>query len=138
MKNHRLLYISFGWLALLGVVHILAGFFYFYWTLWWFDNAMHFLGGLSMAFFTLWIVHALGFFKGVPRTSRVLFTVLASVVLIGIGWEVFEYVFGIANPSIGQTYASDTSFDLFFDLLGALVAGLFAKKPKFYLPQRNG
>lgn len=138
MKNHRLLYISFGWFALLGVMHLLASIFYFYWTIWWFDNAMHFLGGLSIAFFMLWIIHALGFFGNkVPSLLKIILTVFLSVLTIGAAWEVFEYIFGIANPSVGQSYARDTAYDLTFDLLGALLAGFYARRPKFYLT-RNG
>src|SRR4051812_36277786 len=124
MKQYRLLLVSFSLVALLGAVHFIAGYFYWYWTLPWFDNVSHFLGGLSLGFFFLWIWYASGIFGvSTPSKREAFATALIFVILVGIGWEVFEYVYGIANPSVGQTYMQDTFCDVCADIVGASVAG---------------
>jgi hypothetical protein len=133
MQNRRLLFIAFASIVILGGLHIFGSTFYIYWTVWWFDNAMHFIGGLSLGLLSLWIAYMSGFFGVmVPTRVRVFVTVLLSVLVIGMGWEVFEYYFGIANPTLGETYFKDTIYDLTFDLLGAAIVGSWGSRRKFY------
>lgn len=119
MQGQKLLFISFVLIIMLGALHLLAGAFYFYWTVWWFDTFMHFLGGLSIGLFLLWL------FK-IKRE----WTVLVLIFAVGAGWEAFEHIFGIANPSLGETYLEDTTFDLIADLFGAFIAAFFVRKKR--------
>ncbi len=92
---------------------------------------MHFLGGLSIGFFLMWIFYVSGIFsKKLPGLRQALLTSFVSVVLIGIGWEIFEYVFNISTAQ--QNYVLDTSIDLIADAFGAVFAVLLGRYPKFY------
>lgn len=48
-------------------------------------------------------------------------TIVSLVLLIGLGWEAFEYIYGIANPT-GGNYLTDTSSDVLADILGAVAS----------------
>ena len=50
--------------------------------------------------------------------------------IVGVGWEIFEYANHIANP-IGS-YQLDTTFDLVSDFVGALVAGRIGSAKHYY------
>lgn len=129
--NHRLLYISFLFIALLGVLHYLASSFYFYWTISWFDTVMHFLGGISMGLLSLWVIYASGIFKRMtPTRTRTIVTVLIAVLVVGIGWEIFENLNGLTQSTEG--YKLDTIHDLIADICGGLVAGFIGANKKFY------
>ena len=98
---------------------------FWYWVYPWFDNVSHFLGGLSLGTFALYMWYGSGIFGRTTPSKREAFaTAFVFVLIIGLGWEVFEYVYGIAGPSIGQTYAQDTFTDVFSDICGAALAGL--------------
>lgn len=81
---------------------------YLYWRYEWFDVFMHFLGGLAIGAFLV------GF---LVRCRPLLYLVLFYALVVG--WEVFEYLFGIPRAS---NYAFDTALDLLMDTFGAAVA----------------
>jgi len=129
--KRSLLYISFALLIVLGVLHILGQTFYFYWDLRWYDNLAHFLGGLSMGFMCLWIWYASGLFgKNTPNKKQAFLVALIGGMVIGLGWEFFEFANGIANP-IGS-YALDTFNDLLSDFVGVVAAGIVGARTYFY------
>ncbi len=131
MKNYRLLWLSFVLIVLLGVLHVMASLFYFYWDIWWFDSVMHFLGGLSLGFFFLWVWLSSGVFEiRVPSKREAFLTSLIFVMVVGIGWEVFEYVHGLTQST--EAYPLDTFHDLVSDFIGATVAGLVGRKRSLY------
>jgi hypothetical protein len=139
MQKSRLLFISFALVVILGGFHIVASTFYLYWTVWWFDNVMHFLGGLSIGLLSLWGAYMSGFLGREARGRfRILLTVVISVLVVGLGWEIFEYLFGISNPTLGETYMKDTIYDLSFDLIGAILVGLWGSRRRFYGITNNG
>jgi hypothetical protein len=134
-KNNTLLYISFGLIFILGVLHWAASMFYLYWTHAWFDNFMHFLGGLSLGLLALWVFYASGLFSvSVPSLSQALIASVATVMLIGIGWEVFEYVFDLTQAT-EELYYMDVIHDLVADALGAMTAAFVAQGERFYINQ---
>lgn len=115
----------------LGVLHFLGQTFYFYWDLRWYDNLAHFLGGLSMGFMCLWIWYASGLFgKSAPNKKQAFLVALIAGMVIGLGWEFFEFANGVANP-IGS-YALDTFNDLISDFVGTVVAGIIGARTYFY------
>jgi uncharacterized membrane protein YjdF len=83
---------------------------FLYWKWWWFDNVMHFLGGVLIGGIALVT-------SDILKTPRLL-TFLVALLGIGIGWEVFEWSFGLYD---GAWDAVDTSTDLIMDTLGALM-----------------
>jgi len=131
MKD-RLLSYSLVAVIAIAVVNAIATYFYLYWTVWWFDNISHFLGGLAMGLFTFWI-----FRRGYPLFQplgwvRLVSVIIFFVLIIGVGWEIFEYLFDLAEAQIGETYWQDTAYDIVADTLGAIVASIIIYKKKLY------
>lgn len=101
-------------------LHFTANMYYLYWAWWWFDILMHFLGGLFIGLSALWWLR----FE-VPISIRRFFpkflTTFTVVLIVGIVWEVFEYVVGAYGAS---NYVLDTTLDLVMDIAGMLAAYL--------------
>jgi len=115
--------------ALIGILHLLALEFYLYWTLWWFDILLHFLGGAWVALTAFWF-----FFCAhvMPRISRTTTTVVVSMLCVtlavGVAWEIFEYVLGVYDS---PNYVFDTATDIVMDALGSLAASLVVLRSRF-------
>jgi len=79
---------------------------------------MHFLGGfwVGLAYFYIFLLQNM--------SSRLIFKILFSVLIIGVGWEVYEI---LVNDILAQNPFNyiDTVSDLFFDLFGGLCAILY-------------
>lgn len=102
-----------GILILSGIIFVLQDIAlaeFLYWRWWWFDILMHFLGGV--------LVGALALFVSDLFKTPFTLTFVIFLVGIGVGWEVFERMFGLYN-AIG--YWEDTILDLIMDTIGALI-----------------
>lgn len=96
-----------------AALQYLAFKYYFYWIYWWYDVLMHGIGGLVVgAAACWWLTHE-------ARLTPRLGTVLGITLLIGILWEVFEYVIGAPREA---AYVFDTLSDIGMDLVGGLIA----------------
>lgn len=97
------------------VAHMLATKFYWYYSIWYFDMIMHFLGGVWLGLCAIYLF--------TPKSSslRSIFLVLFFVLTVGLGWEVFEFIF---YNYFAQHFfdVSDTFSDIFFDLTGGVFA----------------
>ena len=114
---------------LIGAMHLAGLYLYLYWV-WWYDIVMHFLGGAWVALASAWLLFYSGFFQRRPVTSKNIFLVtFSSVLVIGVGWEVFEYIFDIAV--VGENYVSDTTMDFIMDFIGAGVVAVIVKYRSF-------
>jgi hypothetical protein len=109
-------------IMVIAVLHVAAMNYNLYFYLWWFDIVMHFLGGLWCGYFTLYYVswyetkHAITWTR-----SRTWVAAVLATLLVGIGWEVYEYVFGFTF-TLKSSYRLDTILDLVMDTSGAIVA----------------
>lgn len=101
--------------SVLAVIHVLAMKLFLYWSVWWFDIPMHFLGG-SVVALGLFTLHDLRII--VQDRHLQLVQVITLVLLIALSWEVFELA--VATPVIGD-YMLDTFTDLGMGILGGLV-----------------
>lgn len=118
-----LLYISFAVLVFVGILNYIAGVFYLYWTLWWFDNIVHFLGGVSLGFFSLYLSSFVFFKDRVSFTRAAIISFVVAMIASG-AWELFEYIY---DPSLfSEKY--DTLHDLIADAIGAILAFLLARR----------
>ena len=103
----------------------MANLFHWYSSVWFFDMIMHFLGGVWVGFGLLWLF--------VPKVFnfKVVFQILFGVILVGLAWEVFEF---LVNENIAKNPfdLKDTTSDLFFDTLGGLVAVWYFFKKTIY------
>jgi RsiW-degrading membrane proteinase PrsW (M82 family) len=106
-------------LAIIGLLflHLLGLHFYLYWTVWWFDVLMHFLGGFWVGFTALWLYHFVG---KPPRHNRDLAVALLAAIIVGVMWELYEYTTGVTFSLVG--YRLDTATDLAMDLVGGYCA----------------
>lgn len=118
------IFVFLFWLLFaIAALHHLAIFFYLYWTVWWFDMVMHFLGGMGMATSLLWLVFwsgLIGKYQTLPLRKAFFVALLASL-FIGILWEVFEVYGGII---IWPDERPDSISDLILDMLGGVAAFL--------------
>ncbi len=107
--------------VLLAVLHAVATVLYLYWFYWWFDTAMHFLGGFWIALLFWWIL---------KKESSTLTKERASVYLIlitfalSVTWELFEIYIGYVDPTLGVLYWLDTGADVVAGVLGGAFAVL--------------
>jgi len=112
-------------ICLVALVNFWAGKFFWYDAIWWFDMPMHFLGGVVISFLLAYLFYS--FLIKKEATQSVIFLIFG-VIVVGIGWEVFEYIF--KNVIAGQFFNTlDTISDVCFDLAGG-AAGIFLVKNK--------
>ena len=125
MKERAVSGISIVFLALvIALFQALANEYYLYWEWWWADIVMHFLGGLLIASGVLWWLHfeiPVGLRSQVPK----FLTALLAIIVVGVAWEVFEYVTGMYNA---VNYTLDVTLDLVTNVGGMLFAYLLFKK----------
>lgn len=97
----------------------------FYSTTEWYDFPMHFMGGVWVALFTLWVLstqYGAKLLRFLTIRNLIVF-----VFVFGALWEVLELVLHFTNiHDIG--YLWDTTHDLIMDVLGAGLVSLIYKK----------
>ena len=42
---------------MIGVINVVASYFHWYWSIWWFDMPVHFMGGVFVAMLTIYILY---------------------------------------------------------------------------------
>ena len=108
----------FNWIGGLG---------HYYYTTNWYDWPMHFMGGVFVALFLLWIREmkipiAVAFNRFfTPRN------LIIAVFCVGIVWEIFELSFGITDFH-DKGYIWDTTHDLLNDFLGACLVAYLTRR----------
>jgi len=121
MDKKKLLFYIVFLMFFMFLMDFLAKSFFWYFTLWYFDIFMHFLGGLWVGLFFIYV------FSRKNASFDSIKKIILYVLLIGVLWEFFEI---FANQYIGRNPFDiwDTLADLFFDLLGAFVATFYFSK----------
>jgi len=94
--------------------------FHWYYTIWWSDMPIHFLSGFWVGLFFFYVFYTRDIF------TQKLAVVVFCVLLIGISWEVFEFLLNIISKESLNTL--DTLSDIFFDVSGGLCAILYVCK----------
>lgn len=124
MLNSTLFKRSFSLLFLLGVADYFANKLYLYWTVLWFDNIMHFLGGVVVAMFAvlLWQNYL---DKNISFKKTIGVSIYLSFI-VGVIWEDFELYFKIEDLSNLRPYFADTSLDIVLDMLGGIFGGIYS------------
>ncbi len=113
---------------LIFILDMIAGQYSLYWRFWWFDIVMHFLGGFFIALLSYYVFFLSGYFIKISKKFSVFVVSLIFVLVIGVLWEVFEYVIKVSTAQ--SNYILDTNLDLLMDTLGWLVAYCFLLKIK--------
>jgi len=99
--------------GVLALVHNVASAEYLYWTYRWLDVPMHILGGFALA--SLLVAFLFRFRPGY---------FLLGMVVVAVGWEVFEAFIGIPRPA---DYLFDTATDVLNDAIGGSLAYILAR-----------
>lgn len=107
------------------LANFLANRFHLYYSIWWFDVFMHFTGGVWLGLVFVWFLNK----RGQPLDLNFSLIIKASawILLVGVGWEVFEYYF-INYVAQNGFDRFDTISDLLLDLSGGLCAILYLWK----------
>ena len=121
MERNKLLRPIVFLMVFLFLTDALAQKFYWYYSIWWFDMLMHFLGGLWLGLVFIY------FFLPKNITISLILKILAFVFLAGIGWEAFEFYF-INYVAQNSFNILDTISDVLFDLIGGISAVLYFSK----------
>ncbi len=104
---------------------------YLYWTVSWFDILMHLMGGFLMGLIVVSIF--IQFLKPeiLKHKRAVVILVLSSVLVIGLGWELWELFLGFTDVVSDKL---DTIIDIVMDFIGGYFALLYSNK---YLWNKN-
>ena len=108
---------------LIAVLQYFATQYFWYWEYWWFDIIMHFLGGFFIALFVYWLLR--NEWKNLITRVYEFWLVLVLVLIVGVAWEVFEFMFDAYNA---RNYTLDTTLDMLMDGVGALAAYLIYRR----------
>ena len=109
--SKRLVYLIFFIL----LANFLANRFFWYYSIWYFDMIMHFLGGFWIGLASVYL------FSHKNSFQKLVFKILSVVFLIGVGWEIFEIIVNNITTQTSFDYL-DTISDIFFDLSGGALA----------------
>lgn len=121
MKRNALLYAGLIVVILVALLHFSALNLYLYWTISWFDLLVHFLAGVSVGLVSLWFLTESGLFKMPLSLQKLVFYSLVAIIIIGLAWEIFEFINGITSPG-HESYIQDTFLDLVYAIIGTLLA----------------
>lgn len=117
-------------LVIIATLVVVAG--HFIGSIWlyhatdWFDNLLHLAGGTWLT------LAAVFFFRSAVSLPKTFLAVLGAILL----WEIFEfglnlyakYAYGFTTPVGGNSL--DTSLDIIFGILGALIVLIYLKNKK--------
>jgi len=123
MLRMRLATLSLCIIALMLLLHTAANMFYWYVSISWYDMMMHTVGGMFLAVFT-----AALFARHILILSRfeTFVILLLAVVIVGLGWEFFEYaVQYLIKGSARLADVPDSVSDIVCDMIGGLVGTYF-------------
>lgn len=120
---HKKLLLSACFLVLfIWLVNTCANYFYWYSAMWWFDIPMHIMGGMFLGL----LAGALFFNKiCVLSKKESLVTILLFVLIVGLGWEVFEYIVQAFIKDAPLASIPDSIKDMVMDLLGGVFTSFF-------------
>jgi len=109
--------------------HLLSLKFFWYWTTWWADTALHFLAGTFIAIVMCYLIISWQEIRGLSfnliATRQAFLLTLIAVIFIGIIWEFFEIYRGLI---IMPDDFNDSLADMAMDIIGGISGYLFLKK----------
>jgi hypothetical protein len=123
MKSRKDILVSLAFtVVFVCIINFLAIKGLWYYLFWYFDMPMHFLGGVVVMYLLVYL-----FYNRISiKKSSNLFYLLVGVLIVGLGWEVFEYF--LLNLYAGQPFnIIDSTSDIFFDLAGGILGLLYIR-----------
>ncbi len=119
MASTRLLWAQLFTALLVAILHIAALQWDLYFYYYWFDMVTHTIGGIFIALAAASVAVHFGMRISVP------FCIFIALI-IGLGWEVFEYVFHIPQTN-WISYPLDTAKDIVMDTFGGTIGACIAR-----------
>jgi hypothetical protein len=109
-------------LAIVAVLNYVATVYHLYWSIYEFDSLVHFLGGVALSLFFLWLYFFSGLFNPQKRKLRKFIVIsIFGTLFVSFLWETYELIF--KQTMVQKTdYPYDTTMDLLMGFLGAIVA----------------
>lgn len=122
MNNFRLGIVMMMLVWVIFVLNTLAFQYYWYWMYPWFDNPMHFLGGLWLGGTIIWILKTRHTEEGkTVSMCRYAVYIIGGAMIIGVLWELFEFSLD-TFITFRVNDIVDTLSDLSMDFLGTTAA----------------
>ncbi len=129
--------VKYFWLPF--ILFLLSWIFYFggiFEYVFWFDDAMHILGGLFVGCTYFFILSYFEVRKSLELNKFFKFLFVVSLVaLTAVFWEFYEFVLALLTPISTQPSLEDTLFDLFLGVIGSFFA-LFVLEFKEYIESK--
>jgi len=123
--NRILLFEIFFIGIVVAVFHKIALSLELYWTVFWFDILMHFLGGALIALIALFFIYDKHFFNFEVKNKFIIFSIaVTSTLIVGLSWELWELYVGFTDIHLDKF---DTILDLIMDFLGSLAVYFYSK-----------
>jgi len=116
-------------IIIIAILHVTAITLEFYWTIWWFDVIMHFLGGIFIGMMGILMYRHFAEVRRLFAGRSPVFVAFAAALGVGILWEVYEYFTGQTAATF-LSYPLDTAKDLVMDSLGGIAAGVLVGRKK--------
>jgi hypothetical protein len=121
MHKTRLFPTLLGLLVFIAVVHLVATYLNWYWTIPWIDRIPHFSAGLLVALSTLWFFYLSGYVNLQKRDQTTLFLLaFGSALVVGLAWEFFEVTTNITNIA-SPGYFTNNGGDVLMDVAGGII-----------------
>jgi len=116
----------FALFVLIGFFDFIANKFYFYWTVWWFDVMMHFIGGLLACMLVVLFLNTYYKTKNLDKHKNKIIIILG-VLIISVLWEIYELSIG-STSFADSDYMVDTISDFLMDFIGGFFGYLYSYK----------
>lgn len=112
--------ITFSLIWIIAGLDALAITLHLFWSIWWFDILLHFLGGFWVVIAINWLYYNSGYIKNVIISKRrVLLVSLGGLLVIAVLWELYEL---LVITFYIEDYIIDTVIDFIMDGLGGAAA----------------
>lgn len=117
-------------------IDIFANKFYWYYSIWYFDMPMHFLGGFLSGLIFIFILSSKSFTHSSYRA--LILKILLGVLIIGISWEIFEFSANtLFVKNLFLVNRLDSISDIFFDLAGGIGAIIYYLKRIVFVSENS-
>jgi L-cystine uptake protein TcyP (sodium:dicarboxylate symporter family) len=106
------------------ILHLIAIAEHLYWKYWWYDNIVHFLGGITISLVVLFYLERFQFLKNTSELGYMGFGCLGALI-VSLLWEFFEYSAGVSFVT-ANSFVLDTVLDISTGFIGAWCASMYA------------
>ncbi len=120
-----------GLIILVAGLHIVAMRYNLYFSVWWLDLPVHFLGGAWAGLFGIFYYQIIK--KSPLLGPKSIWRVgCITAIFLGVFWELYEYSAGLIFTTKGS-YGLDTTLDLLMDTFGGITASAMSARKRFLL-----